>query len=56
MQSSKDREQKATETGGDIFGIRDAPDNMDMNLSKLWEIVEDRGARLLQSMGWKSQT
>ena len=25
-------------------------DSMDMNLSKLWETVEDRGARL-QSMG-----
>ena len=26
-------------------------DSMDMNLSKLWEIVEDRGPGLLQSMG-----
>ena len=51
MQSSKEREQKATEMGKDIFGVRDAPDNIDMNVSKLWEIVEDRGARLLQSMG-----
>ena len=24
---------------------------MDMNLSKLWEIAEDRGTGLLQSMG-----
>ena len=26
-------------------------DSVDMNLSKLWDIVEDRGARQLQSMG-----
>ena len=26
-------------------------DSMDMNLSKLWETVKDRGARMLQSMG-----
>ena len=26
-------------------------DSMDMNLSKLWEIVEDRGPGLLQSVG-----
>ena len=26
-------------------------DSMDMNLSKLWEIVKDRGAGMLQSMG-----
>ena len=25
-------------------------DSMDMNLSKLWETVEDRGACMLQSM------
>ena len=53
MQSSKEREQKEAETGKDIFGIRDAPDSMDVNLSKLWEIVEDRGAWLLQCMGSK---
>ena len=40
MQSSKEREQKATEMGKDIFGVRDAPDNIDMNVSKLWETVE----------------
>ena len=26
-------------------------DSMDMSLSKLWEIVDDRGAGMLQSMG-----
>ena len=26
-------------------------DSMDMTLSKLWEIVEDRGPGMLQSMG-----
>ena len=26
---------------------------MDMNLSKLWEIVKDREAGMLQSMGWQ---
>ena len=26
-------------------------DSVDMNLSKLWELVEDRGAWLLPSMG-----
>ena len=26
-------------------------DSRDMNLSKLWEIVKDRGAGMLQSMG-----
>ena len=26
-------------------------DSMDVNLSKLWDIVEDRGACVLQSMG-----
>ena len=26
-------------------------DSMDMNLGKLWEIVEDRGIGMLQSMG-----
>ena len=29
-------------------------DSMDMNLGKLWEIIKDRGAGVLQSMG--SQT
>ena len=28
-------------------------DSMDVNLSKLWEMVEDRGAWLLQSVGSK---
>ena len=27
------------------------PDSVDMNLSKLWEIVKDRGAWILQSIG-----
>ena len=31
-------------------------DSMDMNLSKLWEIMEDRGAGWLQSEVTKSQT
>ena len=31
-------------------------DSMDLSLSKLWEIVEDRGACVLQSMGSQSQT
>ena len=32
-------------------------DSMDMSLSKLWEMVEDRGAWLLEPMGVsKSQT
>ena len=31
-------------------------DSMDMNLSKLWEIVEDRGAWVLQSMGSQTVT
>ena len=26
-------------------------DSMDMSLSKLWELVKDRGACMLQSMG-----
>ena len=26
-------------------------DSMDMNLRKLWEMVKDRGAGMLQSMG-----
>ena len=30
--------------------------SMDMNLSKLWEIVEDRGAWVLQSMGSQTVT
>ena len=29
-------------------------DSMDMNLIKLWEMVEDRGAFVLQSMGSKT--
>ena len=32
------------------------PDSMDMSLSKLWEIVKDRGPGLLQSMGLQSRT
>ena len=31
-------------------------DSMDMSLSKLWEIVKDRGPGLLQSMGLQSRT
>ena len=27
--------------------------SMDMNLSKLWEIVKDRQPGVLQSMGWQ---
>ena len=30
--------------------------SMDMSLSKLWEIVEDREPSVLQSMGLESQT
>ena len=30
-------------------------DSMDMNLSKRWDIVKDRGACSLQSMGLQSQ-
>ena len=33
--------------------VRQHHDSMDMNLSKLWEIVKDRGAWRTQSMGWK---
>ena len=31
----------------------DIIDSMDMNLSKLWEIVKDRKSGVLQSMGWQ---
>ena len=31
-------------------------DSMDMNLSKLWELVMDREAGVLESMGSQSQT
>ena len=32
-------------------GLDDITDSMDMSLSKLQEIVEDRGACVLQSLG-----
>ena len=31
-------------------------DTMDMNLGRLWELVMDREAGMLQSMGSQSQT
>ena len=34
----------------------DEMDSMDMNFSKLWEIVKDRGEGVLQCMGSQSQT
>ena len=30
--------------------LNSIPDSVDMNLNKLWEIVEDRGPSMLQSM------
>ena len=43
-------------TGDEIVGISspdgdDITDSMDMNLSKLWEMVKNREAWRLQSMG-----
>ena len=39
-----------------IRWLNNITDSMDMNLSKLWEIVEDRGANLLRPWVAKSQT
>ena len=39
-----------------MMWLHSITDSMDMNLSKLWEIVEDKGASVLQSMGSQSQT
>ena len=34
-----------------LDGITDIPKMLDMNLSKFWEMVKDREASVLQSMG-----
>ena len=34
-----------------LDGITDIPKMLDMNLSKFWEMVKDREAGVLQSMG-----
>ena len=33
--------------------LDDIIDSMDMNLSKLWEIVKDRKSSVLHFMGWQ---